>query len=129
LPIINKTINFLVKNDFFCFMNSKSYMAMTAHILYKKIDKDNCATHSKKIINQIIRKNINFKGILISDDIGMLALKYSLVENALKALAAGCNLTLYCQGNYKHSLNLLRKMPYIDKFTQKKTSEIYKFLR
>ena len=44
---------------------------MTAHILYKNIDKKNCVTHSKKIINEIIRKKIGFKGLLISDDISM----------------------------------------------------------
>ena len=44
---------------------------MTAHILYKKIDKNNCATHSKTIIKNIIRKEIKFKGIIISDDISM----------------------------------------------------------
>ena len=54
---------------------------MTAHILYSKIDKKNVATFSKKIISQIIRKKIGFKGILISDDISMKALKYDLVTN------------------------------------------------
>ena len=101
---------------------------MTAHILLKKIDENYCVTHSQTIIKNLIRKKIGFKGILISDDIGMLALKYGIVENALKALSAGCNLILYCKGNYKQSLVLLNKLPFIDKFTQKKTSEIYKFL-
>ena len=48
LPIINKSYNYLRNNDFKCFQNIKSYLAMTAHILYKKIDSENCATHSKK---------------------------------------------------------------------------------
>ena len=47
---------------------------MTAHILFKKIDKKNCVTHSKVIIDKIIRKKIKFKGIIISDDIGMKSL-------------------------------------------------------
>ena len=129
LPIINKSTSFLMKNDFKCFKNTKSHLAMTAHILLKKIDENYCVTHSQTIIKNLIRKKIGFKGILISDDIGMLALKYGIVENALKALSAGCNLILYCKGNYKQSLVLLNKLPFIDKFTQKKTSEIYKFLR
>ena len=58
----------------------------------------------------------------------MSALRYGLVDNALKALSAGCNLILYCKGNYKHSSILLNKLPFIDNYTQKKTSEIYKFL-
>ena len=129
LPIVDKNIKFLKKNDFTCFKNTKSKFAMTGHILFKKIDKKNCATHSKVIIDQIIRKEIKFKGIIISDDIGMKSLKFSLVENGIRSIKAGCNLALYCGGNYNESLKLLKKLPKIDKFTKKKTSEFYRFLR
>ncbi len=128
LPVIKKNLKFLLKNDFNCFKNTNSFFAMTGHILFKKIDKTNCTTHSKKIINDIIRKKIGYKGIIISDDINMKSLKYGILENAIKALAAGCNLALYCRGNYKDSLKLLKKIPPIDAFTLKKTSEFYKFL-
>ena len=50
---------------------------MTGHLLFDKIDPDNCATHSKKIIKKI-RNEIGFKKIIISDDISMKALKYSV---------------------------------------------------
>ena len=120
LPIVNKNLEYLKKNDFACFKNSKSKFAMTAHILFNKIDKKNCVTHSKLIINKIIRKEIKFKGIIISDDIGMKSLKFSLVENGVRSLKAGCNLALYCGGKYKESLKLLKKLPKIDKFTKKK---------
>ena len=129
LPIVNKNINYLKKNDFTCFKNTKSKFAMTGHILFKRIDKKNCATHSKVIIDQIIRKEIKFKGIIISDDIGMKSLKFSLVENGIRSLMAGCNLALYCGGKYNESLKLLKKLPIIDKFTKEKTSEFYRFLR
>ena len=118
----------LNKIDFYPFKKSKAKIAMTAHILYSKIDKKNVATHSKKIIKEIIRKKIGFKGILISDDISMKALKYSLLKNAKKSLEAGCNLVLYCGGNINDNFKLIKSLPYIDKFTLKKTSEIYKFL-
>ena len=101
---------------------------MTAHILYKKLDSKNCATHSKIIITKVIRKNIGFKGILMSDDISMKALKYDIYENAKRALEAGCNLVLYCSGKASESQKLLKHLPYIDVFTAKKTSEFYKFL-
>ena len=101
---------------------------MTAHILYTKIDNRNSATHSKKIIKEIIRKKIGFKGILISDDISMKALKYDLITNATKSIEAGCNLVLYCAGKTSDNFKLIRSVPYIDKFTSKKTSEFYKFL-
>ena len=83
----------------------------------------------EKIIKEIIRKKIGFKGILMSDDISMKALKYDLVTNAKKSLSAGCNIVLYCAGNYNDSKKLLDEIPYIDSFTAKKTSEFYKFLR
>ena len=102
---------------------------MTAHILYSKIDHINVSTFSNKIIKNIIRDKIGFKGILMSDDISMKALNYDLVTNARKSLAAGCNLVLYCSGNIRDNLKLIRNVPYIDKFTIKKTSEIYKILR
>ncbi len=128
LPIVRDNYNNLKKNDFFCFKNTNSFFAMTAHIIYTCLDKKNTCTHSKIIINKIIRKHIGFKGILISDDIGMKALKFDLITNANKSLQAGCNLVLHCSGNYNESLKLLKKMPLIDTFTIKKTSEFYKFL-
>ena len=115
--------------DFYPFKLSKAKLAMTAHILYTKIDKKNVATFSKIIIQDIIRKKIGFKGILMSDDISMKALKYDLVTNAKKSLEAGCNLVLYCAGNTRDNIKLIKSLPYIDKFTSKKTSEFYGFLR
>ena len=128
LPKINTSLKLLKKTDFKCFKNIHSLFAMTAHILYKQIDKKNNATHSEIIIKKIIRKEMGFKGILISDDISMKALKYNLIKNAELALQAGCNLVLYCSGKANESNALLKAMPYIDKFTAKKTSEFYKFL-
>ena len=123
LPKVKISLQNLNRVDFLPFKLSSSKFAMTAHILYEKIDKTNVATFSKKIISKIIRKKMKFKGILISDDISMKALKFNLITNARKSLSAGCNIVLYCAGK------LLREVPYIDKFTAKKTSEFYKFLR
>ena len=128
-PKVTMNLHNLNKVDFFPFKNNSSQFAMTAHILYSNIDKKNVATFSKKIVSQIIRKKIGFKGILISDDISMKALKYDLVTNAKKSLIAGCNLVLYCAGNYKDCYKLIKAVPFIDAFTIKKTSEFYKFLR
>ena len=128
LPIIRKTLKELIKLDFYCFKNMNSNFAMTAHIIYSKLDSKNVATHSSIIINKIIRKKLNYKGIIISDDISMKALKYDIITNAKKSLEAGCNLVLYCAGKYEDSLKLIKQMPYIDAFTRKKTSEFYNFL-
>ena len=129
MPKVQLNYKKLKKIDFKPFKSSLSKFAMTAHILYEKIDRNNVATFSNKIITKIIRKEMNFKGILISDDISMKALKFDLITNAKKSLSAGCNIVLYCAGNYNESYKLLKEIPYIDQFTLKKTSEFYKFLR
>ncbi len=128
LPKVKDSIKLLKRRDFKCFKNTRSLFAMTAHILYTNIDSKNNTTHSEIVIKKIIRKEIGFKGILISDDISMKALKYDLIKNAEVALRAGCNLVLYCAGKTKETNKLLKAMPYIDKFTVKKTSEFYRFL-
>ena len=129
MPIVNLSENILNQKDFYPFKLSSAKLAMTAHILYTKIDRKNVSTFSNIIIKKIIRKKIGFKGILMSDDISMKALKYDLVTNAKKTLKAGCNLVLYCAGNIKDNFKLIKSVPYIDNFTSKKTSEIYKILR
>jgi beta-N-acetylhexosaminidase len=129
MPKVNLSAKILENKDFYPFKSNSAKLAMTAHILYTRIDKKNVATFSNKIIKQIIRKKIGFKGIVMSDDISMKALKYDLVTNAIKSLEAGCNLVLYCAGNIKDNLKLIKSIPYIDKFTSKKTTEIYNFLR
>ena len=129
LPIVEASKKDLIKKDFFPFKNTKSLFAMTAHILYKSYDSIYPATHSNIVIKEAIRKNINFNGILISDDISMKALKNKLDFNAINALKAGCNIVLHCNGNIDEMTKLLKIMPKIDNFTQKKTSDFYKFLR
>ena len=128
LPKVNLSKNNLDRIDFYPFKFNPAKLAMTAHILYSKIDKKNVSTFSKKVIKKIIRKKIGFKGIIMSDDISMKALKYDIVKNAKKSLESGCNLVLYCGGNIRENVKLLKSVPYIDKFTAKKTSEIYKIL-
>ena len=128
-PTIKTNKKELIRKDFKPFRVCKSLFAMTAHVVYTKYDLDNTATHSKIIINKVIRNHINFKGLLISDDVSMKSLKYKLEENAIKALQAGCNLVLHCKGYICEMSKLAKVIPTIDNFTQKKTSHFYKFLR
>ena len=101
---------------------------MTAHIVYSPYDPINTATHSKIIINDIIRKKLKFRHLLMSDDISMKALRYGFKENVIRSLKAGCNLILHCNGNIEE-MNLISKyVPKIDEFVIKKTSQFYKFL-
>ena len=127
-PIIYKKKSYLIKKDFLAFKNKKTFFAMTGHIIFNKIDKNNTVTHSKKIIN-LIRNEIGFKNILISDDLSMKSLKGSLKENTIKTFKAGCNLVLHCNGKFDEMEIVGKNSPLIDKFIYKKTSQFYKILR
>ena len=123
LPVINKKIDYLLKNDFQTFKNKRSLLAMTAHLLYKNIDSADAATHSIKII-KLIRNKIGYKNLIITDDLSMKSLKYSLQDNVKKSFLAGCNLVLHCNGNLKEMLIVAKNSPKIDKFIIKKTSQL-----
>ena len=127
-PRVNKGLSFLSKNDFIAFKNKKTFFAMTAHIIFNKIDPNNTVTHSKKMI-KLIRNKMNFKNILISDDLSMKSLKGTLKENTIKTFKAGCNLALHCNGNFEEMEIVGKNSPIIDKFISKKTSQFYKILR
>ena len=126
-PKVKNNLKYLIKNDFFPFKNQKSLFAMTAHIIYESIDPILTATHSKKMIN-IIRNKIMFKNIIISDDISMKALKFSIEENTIKAFSAGCNIVLHCNGKMSEMIKVAKNSPKIDSFLMKKTSEFYKLI-
>ncbi len=124
LPKVRFSLDYLKKNDFKTFKQVNSYLAMTAHILYEKLDPVKCATQSKKIINEIIRNYLNFKGILMSDDICMKALSGGIIKNARLSLEAGCNLLLHCSGKIDEMKKLSLVVPEIDNFTYKITQKI-----
>jgi len=126
-PRVNKPLKYLVKNDFYPFKKKNSFFAMTAHIVFNKIDNINTVTHSKKII-RIIRKIIGFKNILISDDLSMKSLKYDLKKNTIKTFSAGCNIALHCNGNLREMKIVGDNSPLLSKFIIKKTSQFYKIL-
>ena len=73
--------------------------AMTAHILFEDLDKQNPVTLSKPIIDEVIRGEIGFKNLLMSDDLSMKALQGDFGERTSRALQAGCDLILHCNGD------------------------------
>ena len=126
-PLVKDKLKKLNKIDFFSFKNKKSLFAMTAHVIYKDIDRIYTATHSKKIIS-LIRNKIKFENLLISDDISMKSLKYPIKLNINKAFNAGCNLVLHCNGKYNEMITVAENSPKINDFIIKKTSQFYKIL-
>src|SRR6185503_8847327 len=73
-------------------------MAMTAHVVYEAIDAQQPATTSVRIIGEVIRRDIGFGGLLMSDDLSMKALGGSFAERSRAALSAGCDILLHCNG-------------------------------
>ena len=94
----------------FC-LNADLPWAMTAHILYTGLDLNHPATLSADIIGSVIRGRIGFKGVLVTDDLAMQALTGSPAERALAALAAGCDIALYCSGEFAPTEALLAVCP------------------
>ncbi|HVH77672.1 MAG TPA: beta-N-acetylhexosaminidase [Stellaceae bacterium] len=99
-PIVEALHEELSRGDFAPF-RALAHMpwAMTAHIVYRALDPDMPATLSPRVIGDIIRGEIGFVGVLVSDDLSMQALGGGLGERAARALAAGCDLALHCNGN------------------------------
>ena len=84
---------------------------MTAHVLYSADDPDHPATLSARIIGHAIRERIGFQGVLVSDDLAMGALSGDPAERAARAIAAGCDIALYCPGDAAGTDAVLRTAP------------------
>ena len=99
LPVVDAGLEALREVDFAPFAAlADAPWAMTAHVVYRAIDPDNPATTSRTAIAEIVRGEIGFDGLLVSDDLSMKALSGGLGERADAALAAGCDVALHCNG-------------------------------
>lgn len=99
LPVVDASLDELRAHDFRPF-SALSHLpaAMTAHIVFTAVDPQRPATTSAKVIGEIVRGEIGFEGLLISDDTSMKALSGDFSEKAAAILAAGCDLVLHCNG-------------------------------
>jgi beta-N-acetylhexosaminidase len=84
---------------------------MTAHILYRTLDAERPASLSSRVIAEVIRGRIGFSGVLVSDDLAMQALSGTPAERACAALAAGCDIALYCAGDPEGTAAVLAAVP------------------
>ncbi|MBV8505124.1 MAG: beta-N-acetylhexosaminidase [Alphaproteobacteria bacterium] len=99
-PLVETNYEELANTDFAPFrVLAAMPWAMTAHIVYSAIDPTAPATLSPRVIAEVIRGEIGFDGILVSDDLSMRALGGGLGERTRRALAAGCDLALHCNGD------------------------------
>ncbi len=99
LPHVPTPHNVLQETDFAPFKAlSMLPWGMTSHIVFDDIDPDQPATQSRAIVEDVIRGEIGFSGLLLTDDLNMEALSGGLAERATAALAAGVDIVLHCSG-------------------------------
>ncbi|MGY6627503.1 MAG: beta-N-acetylhexosaminidase [Oceanicaulis sp.] len=115
LPIVDADEETLTATDFAAFRAIKgALIAMTAHVVYAAIDSDDCATCSFEVIARIIRGHIGFDGLLMSDDLSMKALAGSMRERTQRALGAGCDMVIHCNGDMAEMIEIAHAAPRLD---------------
>lgn len=102
LPVVRATRQTLFKRELYPFaecVKAGVPTMMTAHVVYPALDAENPATLSPKILKDILRKKMKYKGVIISDDLEMnaIAKHQSLAGAAIAALKAGVDLLLVCK--------------------------------
>ena len=75
---------------------------MTAHILLPALDEARPATLSKRILTDILRTELKYNGVILSDDLEMKAVGevYGVPRAAVLAVEAGCDGVLICSGDH-----------------------------
>ena len=111
LPIINKTLDELKSVEFVPFKKSieeKVPAIMVSHILMPQIDANKPASMSKTIITDILRKDLKFHGLIVTDDMTMGAVTNDLdiTTACINAINAGADLLLVCHG-YDNEINVI----------------------
>jgi beta-N-acetylhexosaminidase len=99
LPVVEASLAEL-ERDFAPFRALKDApAAMTAHVVYAAVDRDRPGTTSPRVLGDIVRGEIGFDGLLISDDLSMKALGGPFGARARAAYAAGVDIALHCNGD------------------------------
>ena len=111
LPIINKTLDELKSVEFVPFKKSieeKVPAIMVSHILMPQIDANNPASMSKTIITDILRKDLKFDGLIVTDDMTMGAVtnELDITTACINSINAGADLLLVCHG-YDNEINVI----------------------
>lgn len=105
LPTVRATREDLARVDFAPFRALADLpMAMTAHIVFAAYD-TRPATQSPEMI-RVIRDDIGFQGLLMTDDLNMEALQGTLASRTAASMAAGCDIALHCKGNFAQMIEV-----------------------
>ncbi|MCO5112650.1 MAG: beta-N-acetylhexosaminidase [Bdellovibrionaceae bacterium] len=123
LPVDPRTWNELLESEIIpykkCF-RSKAEFLMTAHILFENIDAQYPVTLSEKFLKQHLREELNYPGLVITDDLDMKALSKnaSAEDLTFKALQAGANMFLFCNNPESHTLAVEAMMDRVGQFDE-----------
>ena len=99
LPIVTKDLNELNEFEFIPFKKAIEKgcdVVMVSHIILNKIDSQNPSTLSKKVVTDILKKDLGFSGVVITDDMNMGAIvqNFSIEEASIKSIKAGVDILL-----------------------------------
>lgn len=108
LPVFAGTMARLETSELVPFaacIGSGTQLIMTAHILLPKVDPERPASLSRLMLHHVLRKKMNFDGIILADDLGMgaIAKRYGPGESAVKSIHAGSDVVMLC-----HNWNAVR---------------------
>jgi len=111
LPEVDAPVDALSTGDFAVFRHlNQEILGMTGHLNFKAVD-DGVSTFSRRLIQDIIRTDIGFDGVLMSDDISMRALDGDMQSRVTRALNAGCDLVLHCNGDAEEMAAIAEALP------------------
>jgi beta-N-acetylhexosaminidase len=99
LPVVDAPLETLRAHDFRPFRHLADMpLAMTAHVVFTALDARNAATVSRKVVRDVMRGELGFDGLIMTDDISMKALSGDSATKASAAIRAGVDVVLHCHG-------------------------------
>jgi beta-N-acetylhexosaminidase len=129
LPRVSVSRETLERTDFLPFkLLSDLPWGMTAHVLYEAIDRNAAMTVSAGGVKDVVRGHIGFDGLLLSDDLSMQALGGTLGERAARALAAGCDIALHCNGRMDEMVEIAGRIGPLTRQAMRRFEEGRKYL-
>ncbi|MGI9380240.1 MAG: beta-N-acetylhexosaminidase [Methyloligellaceae bacterium] len=130
LPDVSSSPDELENWDFVPFRAMSNLpAAMTSHVRYICYDRTQPGSSSVELIHQVIRSQIGFDGLLISDDIGMKALKGTPSERMMSVLSAGCDMGLHCNGDLQEMRSIADAVPSLEGAALSRYRAIQKIIR
>ncbi len=135
LPRVSAAHSDLKNTDFKAFRDvcasdvGSAIWGMAAHIVYEDIDPGHPSSVSPKIIQDIIRGEIGFDGLLLSDDLDMDALEAygDVASRARLSLEAGCDIALYCSGKLADMQKIAESVPNLNEKARKRLQKAAEF--